>query len=230
MKIAIIGTGNVGQTLASKFFSLGHDVMIGTRDIQESLSRKEPDRYGNPGFGVWIGSNPGIQVGTVADAVAFGEILVNATLGASSIQTFQLADARRLDGKIIIDIANPLDFSKGMPPGLIPELSNFTSLGEEMQKAFPGAKIIKTFNTMWCGLMVNPGMVGDGEHVNFISGNDNEAKQKIRELMHEIGWRDESIIDLGDIAASRGTEAILPLWLRLMMIKQTAAFNFKIVS
>jgi predicted dinucleotide-binding enzyme len=169
-------------------------------------------------------------VGTVAEAAAFGEILVNATLGASSIQTFRLADSHSLDGKIIIDIANPLDFSHGMPPGLIPELSNSTSLGEEMQKAFPGAKIIKTFNTMWCGLMVNPGMVGDGDHINFISGNDNAAKQKSRELMHEMGWRDESIIDLGDIAASRGTEAILPLWLRLMTIKQTAAFNFKIVG
>ena len=229
MKIAIIGTGSVGQTLAAKFFSIGHEVMVGTRNVQESLARTEKDRYGYPGFGEWIKMNPGIRVGTIAEAAAFGEILVNATMGAGSVKAFQSAHAHDLEGKIIMDIANPLDFSQGMPQ-LIPGLSNTNSLGEEMQKAFPKAKVVKTFNTMWCGLMVDPGMVGNGEHVNFLCGNDPDAKARVRSLQHEMGWKDVSIIDLGDITASRGTEGVLPLWIRLMNLKQTAAFNFKILG
>jgi predicted dinucleotide-binding enzyme len=229
MKISIIGTGSVGQTLASKFHSLGHEIMIGTRDVRQSLSRTEKDRYGYPGFGEWIKENKGIKVGTIKEAAAYGEILVNATQGASSIATFQSADPGDLAGKIIIDIANPLDFSQGFLQ-LIPALSNSNSLGEEMQKSFPKAMVVKTFNTMWCGLMVDPGMIGNGEHVNFLCGNDQDAKEKVRSLLHEIGWKDEYLVDLGDIAASRGTEAVLLLWIRLMNLKQTGAFNFRITG
>ena len=230
MKIAIIGTGSVGQALADKLMTIGHEVMMGTRNVEETISRTEPDRYGNPGFADWFRAHSGVRLVTIAQAAAAGEIVINATQGINSIEALKSANPVDLDGKIIMDIANPLDFSHGMPPGLVPELSNFTSLGEEIQKSFPQAKVVKTLNTMWCGLMVNPAMIGNGDHDNFICGNDGIAKEKVKFLLIEMGWKNENIMDLGDISAARGTEAILPVWLRIMTARQTAAFNFKIIG
>lgn len=169
-------------------------------------------------------------MGTFAEAAAFGEIVLNATQGANSITALKLAEAKNLKGKIIMDVANPLDFSKGMPPCLMAELSNTNSLGEEIQKVFPNAKVVKTLNTMWCGLMVNPNMIGGGDHTAFIRGNDAESKTKVKSLMNEFGWRNGNILDLGDISSARGTEAVLPVWLRIWGVTQNGAFNFKIVS
>ncbi len=230
MRIAVFGTGAVGQTLSAKLKSLNHEVVIGTRNVEETLARTEKDRYGNPGFSEWFKSQSGIALDTFSSAAAGADVIINATQGAVSIDIFKSVNPDNLENKIVIDIANPLDFSKGMPPGLIPELSNFNSLGEELQKSFPRARIVKTLNTMWCGLMVNPGMIGNGEHINFLCGNDQDAKDRVKSLLKEFGWKEENLIDLGDITASRGTEAVLPLWLRLMMTKQTAAFNFKVVG
>lgn len=156
-----------------------------------------------------------------------------AVLGTGSVgQTFalKLADFKNLSGKILIDIANPLDFSKGMPPSLLPELSNTNSLGEEIQKTFPETKVVKTLNTMWCGLMVNPNMIGGGDHTAFISGNDADAKSKVILLMNEFGWKNNNILDLGDISSARGPESVLPVWLRIWGAIQNGVFNFKIVS
>jgi hypothetical protein len=229
-KIAIIGTGTVGQTYASKLITLGYDVMMGTRNVAEKLASTTKDGYGNPPFGEWYASNKAVKLGTFAEAAAFGEIVINVTQGANSINALKLADAKNLSGKIIIDVANPLDFSKGMPPTLVPELSNTNSLGEEIQKTFPGASVVKALNTMWCGLMVNPNMIGGGDHTSFICGNDADSKFTVKSLMNEFGWKDENIIDLGDISAARGTEAVLPVWLRIWGATQNGAFNFKIVS
>jgi 8-hydroxy-5-deazaflavin:NADPH oxidoreductase len=230
MKVAIIGTGGVGQTIASKLNSLGHQVMIGTRNVAEKLASKAKDGYGNPPFAEWYKLNQQIKLGTFAQAAEFGELLINATQGGNSVNALKLAEPKNLNGKILIDIANPLDFSKGMPPGLLPELSNTHSLGEEIQKSFPEVKVVKTLNTMWAGLMVNPVMVNNGDHTNFICGNDPEAKQLVKSLLNEFGWKDENILDLGDISSSRGTESILPLWLRIMGAKQSAVFNLNVVS
>ena len=230
MKIAVFGTGNVGQTLALKLSSLGYEVMIGTRDVNESRERRSPDMYGNPGFGIWITENKQIKLGTFAEAASFSEMVINATSGGSSLKALRSAKKDDLAGKIIIDIANPLDFSRGMPPCLIPELSNTNSLGEELQKEFPEAKVVKTLNTMWCGLMVNPAMIGGGDHINYLCGNDQSAKTKVKELLKKFGWKEESLVDLGDITNSRGTEALLPIWLRVWAITKTGAFNFNIVK
>jgi 8-hydroxy-5-deazaflavin:NADPH oxidoreductase len=229
MKIAVFGTGSVGQTIASKLSSLGYEVMIGTRDVNESKSRTAADPYGNPGFGTWLISNSMIKLGSFAEAASFGDLLVNATSGSSSVKAFKSAKPDDLKEKIIVDIANPLDFSKGMPPSLIPSLSNTFSLGEELQKEFPQTKVVKTLNTMWCGLMVNPGMIGGGDHVNYLCGNDTEAKFKVKEILKKFGWKNESLLDLGDITNSRGTEAVLPIWLRVWGTTGTGAFNFRIV-
>jgi len=229
-KIAIIGTGTVGQTIASKLITLGYDVMLGTRNVSEKLASTTKDGYGNPPFSEWYSKNKNVKIGTFAEAAVFGELVLNASQGANSINALKLADAKNLNGKIIIDVANPLDFSKGMPPCLVPELSNTNSLGEEIQKTFPDAKVVKTLNTMWCGLMVNPNMIGGGDHTNYICGNDTDAKTKVKSLMNEFGWRNENILDLGDITSARGTEAVLSVWLRIWGTTQNGAFNFKIVS
>ena len=230
MKIAVIGTGTVGQTFASRLVSLGHEVMMGTRNVADKLAATSKDMYGNPPFSEWHAANKVVQLGTFAQAAAFGDIVLNVTQGGNSINALKLADTKNLDGKVLVDIANPLDFSKGMPPSLIPELSNTNSLGEEIQKTFPAAKVVKTLNTMWAGLMVNPGMIGSGDHTAFICGNDADAKAKVKSLMNEFGWKKENILDLGDITSARGTEAVLPIWLRIWGATQNGAFNFKIIS
>jgi 8-hydroxy-5-deazaflavin:NADPH oxidoreductase len=230
MNIAVLGTGSVGQTLSSKLLDLGHQVVMGTRNVAEAQTRITKDGYGNPGIGEWLKSNPGIKLATFADAIAFGHYIINATQGGKSIEVLKAGNRGDLDGKIIIDIANPLDFSKGMPPVLIPALCNTTSLGEEIQKAFPQSHVVKTLNTMWCGLMVNPAMIGGGDHTNFLCGNNPEAKLEVRKLLSQFGWKEEKLVDLGDITSARGTEMILPIWLRVMSVKHNGAFNFKVVS
>ena len=229
-KIAILGTGGVGQTYASKFIALGYDVMVGTRNVSEKLASTSKDGYGNPPFSEWFAANKTVRLGTFKEASAFGEIILNATQGGSSINALKSADIKDLNGKILIDIANPLDFSHGMPPSLIPGLSNTHSLGEEIQKSFPDVKVVKTLNTMWCGLMVNPAMINDGDHNAFLSGNDADAKEKVKEILKSFGWLDKNILDLGDISSARGTEMYLPLWLRIFGATNNGAFNIKIVS
>lgn len=229
-RIAIMGTGGVGQAYASKFIALGYDVMLGTRNVSEKLADSAKNGYGNPPFSEWHASNKSVKLGTFSEAALFGEIILNATMGAKSIAALNSAGAKNLNGKILIDVANPLDFSKGMPPSLLPELSNTNSLGEEIQKTFPDVKVVKTLNTMWNGLMVNPAMLNGGDHSSFICGNSTEAKEEVKEILKSFGWPAKNILDLGDISAARGTEMYLPLWLRIFGATGSGAFNIKIVS
>jgi predicted dinucleotide-binding enzyme len=229
MKIAVIGTGAVGRTLASKLVELNHEVIIGTRNVVDKLTSTAKDNYGNPSFVEWHKANSKVKLGTFADSAAFGELVINATNGSNSVTALIQSGKKNLAGKVLMDIANPLDFSRGMPPSLLPGLNNTNSLGEEIQKTFPDSMVVKTLNTMWCGLMVNPKLIGNGDHINYISGNNEEAKVKVRKLLHQFGWTDESIIDLGDITAARATESLLPIWLRVMGVTKNGAFNFKLV-
>ena len=229
MKIAIIGTGIVGKTIASKLVELNHDVMMGTRNVSDKLASTQTDNYGNPPFGEWIKTNSKVKLGSFAEAAAFGELVVNATNGSNSLTALILAGTKNLAGKVLIDIANPLDFSNGMPPSLLPGLNNTNSLAEEIQRTFPDTMVIKTLNTMWCGLMVNPNLVGNGDHINFISGNNSEAKNKVIKLLNQFGWLDKNIIDIGDITGARATESLLPIWLKVMGVTKNGAFNFRLV-
>lgn len=222
MKIAILGTGGVGQAFAARLVELGHQVMIGTRNVEEKKADKK--------FLEFLSAHPKVTLALFSDAAAFGDLVINVGKGAHALELLQLAGKHNLSGKILIDISNPLDFSKGMPPGLIPELSNFNSLGEEIQKQFPDTKVVKTLNTMWNGLMLDPKLIGNGDHVNYICGNDAAAKNTVIALLNEFGWRSENILDLGDITSARATEATLPIWLRVYGAKKTGAFNFKIVD
>lgn len=219
MKIGILGTGTVGNTIGSRLVELGHEVMMGSRTSNNEKAQAFLQKHGQSKA----------SAGTFAEAADFGEILFNCTKGEVSVEAI-LAAGPGIAGKILVDVANPLDFSKGMPPGLIPSLSNTHSLGEEIQTRFPKLKVVKTLNTMWCGIMVNPAMINDGNHTNFICGNDGDAKSIIRKLLNEFGWRDEHILDLGDISSARGTEAVLPVWLRIYGAKKSGAFNFNVVS
>jgi predicted dinucleotide-binding enzyme len=227
MNIGVLGTGIVGQTIAGKLSELGHHVSVGTRDVARTLAHTAPHPYGFPAFSVWQKGYPDVSLGTYADAAAHAELLVNAVNGSGTLAALQQAGASYLSGKILLDISNPLDFSKGMPPTL--SVCNTDSLGEQIQRAFPGAKVVKTLNTVTASLMVNPLQLADGEHHLFVSGNDASAKaQAAAWLTAWFGWK--HIIDLGDISTARGTEMYLPIWLRLMGALGTAMFNVRVVS
>jgi len=216
MKIGIIGTGIVGNTLGTKLVQLGHEVKMGSRTAN------------NEKAAAWVATaGKGASQGTFADAAKFGELNFNCTGGMVSLEALKAAGAENLKGKILIDVSNTLDFSKGMPPTLA--IVNDNSIGEEIQKHFPETKVVKSLNTLNSNLMTNPNAVGGGDHDIFMNGNDAEAKQKVKELLKSFGWKEEHIIDMGDITTARGTEQLLPIWIRLMGLFKTPMFQFKIV-
>ena len=214
MKIGILGTGIVGQTIGSKLIHLGNDVMLGSRMPNNEKAIEWTKQNGSKA-----------SHGTFAQAAAFGNILFNCTSGAASLDALNLAGKENLNGKILIDVANPLDFSKGMPPTL--SICNSDSLGEQIQRSFPELKVVKALNTMNCKLMVEPSALKE-DHDVFMCGNNADSKAEVASMLKEwFGWK--TVIDLGDITAARGMEMILPLWLRLMGTLKTPTFNFKIV-
>jgi hypothetical protein len=215
MNIGVLGTGMVGVTLATKLASLGHTVKMGSRVA------------GNEKAVAWAAKVGGTaSEGAFADAATHGEIVFNCTKGDVSLEVLRAAGAANLRGKIVVDIANPLDFSKGMPPSLF--VSNTDSLGEQIQREFPEAKVVKTLNTVNADVMIDPARVRGGDHTMLMSGNDPEAKAAVKLLLTEgFGWQD--VVDLGDITTARGTESYLLLWIRLWGALKTADFNFKIV-
>lgn len=228
MNIGILGTGGVARAISAKLVSLGHSVMLGTRNAEETMSRTKGDNMGNISFSEWIKLNSAIKVGSFAEAGAFGELLVNATTGSGSLPALAAAGENNLNGKILIDISNPLDFSKGFPPSL--SISNTDSLGEQIQRAYPKLLVVKALNTLSSPLMVNPSLVNHGDHTLPICGNDAEAKKKVVTLLNTFGWKSENILDLGDITNARGTEGFLLLWIRMFGAFQTPMFQMKIVK
>ena len=214
MKIGILGTGIVGKTIGTKLVQLGHNVKMGSRTANNEKASE------------WVkASGANASQGTFAEAAAFGELLFNCTSGMVSLEALKIAGASNMNGKILIDISNPLDFSKGMPPTL--SVCNSDSLGEQIQRAYPRVKVVKTLNTLNCNIMVNPSLV-PGSHDIFVSGNDAGAKANVIDILKSwFGWK--TVIDLGDITTARGTEMLLPIWIRLMGAFQTPNFNFKIV-
>jgi predicted dinucleotide-binding enzyme len=184
----VLGTGVVGRTIAGKLRELGHDVLVGPRSA-------------------------GDDAVPFADAAAHGELVFNCTAGTASLQALEAAGADNLAGKVLVDVSNPLDFSQGMPPRLT--VCNDDSMGEQIQRTFPDANVVKALNTVNANVMVDPASV-PGEHNMFVSGNDEGAKAQVTELLRGFGWPAERILDLGDLTAARGQEMYLPLWLRLM--------------
>lgn len=216
MNIGVLGTGMVGQAIAGKLISLGHTVKIGSRSGSNEKANE------------WVAkSGANASQGTFAETAAFGEIIFNCTKGEVSLEALKMAGAEPLKGKILIDISNPLDFSNGMPPTLL--VCNDNSLGEQIQQAFADTHVVKTLNTLTAPLMVNPQQVNNGDHDIFLSGNNKEAKEKVSNLLQTFGWAADHIRDLGDITTARGTEQLLPLWVRLYGAIGSPMFQFKIV-
>jgi 8-hydroxy-5-deazaflavin:NADPH oxidoreductase len=227
MKIGVLGTGIVGQTLSVGLAARDHDVMIGTRDVQAALARTASEQAWVPAFGPWHEENPDVKVGTFAEAAAHGEVVVNATAGGGSLDALSSAGAANLNGKILIDVANALDFSGGMPPTL--SVANTDSLGEQIQRAFPDAKVVKTLNTVSALVMVAPAAVAGADHHVFVSGDDADAKAQVVGWLGEwFGW--QNVIDLGGISSARGPEMYLTLWLGLMGSTGSPMFNMKLVT
>jgi predicted dinucleotide-binding enzyme len=225
MQIAVLGTGPVGRTLAARFAALGHEVALGTRDVADTLARTEPDAWGSPPVSVWLDAHPEVTLASYAEAAARGEMVVNATNGAASLSALALAGSDNLAGKVLVDVSNPLDFSRGMPPTLL--VKDTDSLGEQIQRAFPDTRVVKTLNTMTADLQAEPGQLAHGDHTVFVSGDDADAKQEVTRFLASLGHTD--VIDLGDITTARGTEMYLPLWLRLWGSLGTGIFNIKVV-
>ncbi|MEU7571494.1 NAD(P)-binding domain-containing protein [Micromonospora sp. NPDC049240] len=216
MRIAVLGTGMVGRAIAARVAELGHEVTAGTRDVTTT-------RAGS--WGEWASGHPGIALAGHADAAAGADLVVNATNGDGSLPALDAAGAENLAGKILLDIANPLDFGQGFPPTL--SVLNDDSLGERIQRAFPRTRVVKALNTLTADLMTHPRQLADGDHTVFVSGDDADAKGMVTELLTSFGHTD--VLDLGDITTARGTEMLLPIWLRLYGRLGTPLFNVKVV-
>lgn len=226
MNIAILGTGTVGRTLADKLNTLGHHVVMGTRDPDTTKARNEPDNMGNPGFADWYADHAGIALASFADAVAGADLIFGALSGSAMLPALATIGAKKLAGKTLVDLSNPLDFSNGFPPSLT--VANTNSLGEQIQTAYPETKVVKALNMVASSLMVDPQALANGDHSVCISGNDNDAKARVTALLtDEFGWKD--VIDLGGIESARATEAVLLIWTRLFGVLQTPHFGIKIV-
>ena len=212
MRIGVLGTGMVGQTIASKLVELGHEVTMGARAA------------GNEKAVEWAsGAGEGAAQGSFADAAAHGELLFNCTAGTASLDALRAAGEEELRGKVLVDVANPLDFSKGMPPTL--SVSNDDSLGEQIQREFPDARVVKALNTVNASVMVS-GIPGSNV---FVCGDDAAARGQVTSLLGDLGWPADSVIDLGGIQSARGMEMYLPLWLELMGALGTPTFNIAVV-
>jgi predicted dinucleotide-binding enzyme len=225
MKIGIIGSGVVAQTLGTKLIGLGHELILGTRDPNKLDDKKM--------FGATLrewksqteGRGPDAEIATFKEAAAHGELLINATSGVVSLEALKLAAAEQVGPKILLDVANELDASQGMPPAVL--ASQERCLAERLQAAFPNLKVVKSLNTIGAPVMVDPQALGGGEHTVFVSGDDAEAKRTVTALLRSFGWTD--VLDLGDLASARGPEMYLAMWIRLWGATKTGQLNIKVV-
>lgn len=225
MKITILGTGVVGQTIAGRLTELNHEVTMGTRNPHETVQRTEPNQMTGQSFSDWHKENPKTKLATFKEASSGADLIINATSGSATMNVLKAVGFNNLAGKTLLDISNPLDFSNGMPPTLF--VCNTESLAEQIQNAFPETKVVKSLNTMNAEIMMHPIKVV-GDHNVFVSGNDEGAKETVKDLLYTVGWKHINIIDLGDISSARGTEMLLPVWLRLWNNLGHANFNFHI--
>jgi 8-hydroxy-5-deazaflavin:NADPH oxidoreductase len=211
MRMGVLGSGMTAQAISARLAELGHDVVIGTRDADKLRG--------------WQSSNQRVLIGTLAETAAHGEMVFNATDGAGSLNALSMAGEENLADKILVDVSNPLDFSDGFPPSLT--VFGKDSLAEQIQRAFPMTRVVKTLNTVTARVMTHPLEVADGDHHVFISANDVEAKSQVVDLLRSFGWT--NIFDLGDLSTARGAEAYALLWVRLYGAMNTGMFNIKIM-
>jgi 8-hydroxy-5-deazaflavin:NADPH oxidoreductase len=219
VRVAVLGTGDVGRHLAARSAEVGHDVVVGTREVAATCQRSAGD---HPSFTAWLADHPGVQLAPYADAAAGATLVVNASAGVASLDVLAAVGPATLDGSVLLDVANPLDFSGGFPPRLAIEGDD--SLAEQLQRAAPGAHVVKALNTVAHTVMVDPGRV-PGPHETFLAGDDAEAKAVVTDLLVAFGWPPGSLLDLGPLRAARAMERYLPLWVELMQHLGTTDFN-----
>lgn len=210
MRIAVVGTGAVGRALSAGFADLGHDVVVGTRDPEVTRAREE-----------WRDATALLPLEEVA---AGADLVVNATNGRASLEALQRVGAETLEGVVLLDVANPLDFSAGFPPSLT--VHNTDSLAETLQRALPGARVVKSLNTVNAELMLHPETLAEPTTM-FVASDDPEARATVIRLLQDAGWVD--LVEFDTLSAARGMEMWLPLWVRLMGQLGTARFNLRIV-
>jgi predicted dinucleotide-binding enzyme len=214
MRYGVLGTGQVGRALAGRLVEVGHEVRMGSRTSD------------NEAAAAWVAeAGAGASQGTFADAAEFGQTVMNCTNGPVALDALAAAGAENLAGKVLIDVANPLTFETGR---LTLTVCNTDSLGEQIQRAFPEARVVKTLNTMNNQLMIHPERV-PGAHSVFVSGDDAEAKQFVTGMLESFGWPAQSVVDLGGIETARGVEMYLVLWISMMQAGGTPDFNVNVV-
>ncbi|MFF3414537.1 NADPH-dependent F420 reductase [Streptomyces sp. NPDC002698] len=213
MRYGVLGTGDVGRALAGKLVELGHEVSLGSRTKDNAAAVEWAD-----------GAGPTAHHGTFADAAAFGEVVVNAVGGRIALAVLRSAGEEHLDGKVLLDVSNPLAFEDG-ELRLSPVESD--SVGEQIQREFPRARVVKSLNTVNCQVMVEPSRV-PGEHQIFVSGDDESAKEQVTALLGEFGWPAGRVFDLGGIRTARVVEMYVPLWVKLMQGIGHADFNVEV--
>lgn len=220
MKIGVLGTGVVGQTIGSALIEKKHLVRMGSRT------------YNNEKAEAWVkDANDYASQGDFNDAAYFGEILFLCLNGEHALDAVRSLEPESIDGKVVVDLTNPLDFGHGMPPRILEGFGNHTSLGEEIQKALPGARVVKTLNTLNCQVMVKPKLVNSGDHTLFLCADDPEARNQVKHfLVDNFGWKPENLLDLGGMQAARGAEAYVPFWVSIMQALGTPVFNIKVVK
>jgi 8-hydroxy-5-deazaflavin:NADPH oxidoreductase len=213
MRYAVLGTGQVGRTLGGKLVELGHEVTLGSRTKD------------NPAALEWA-ANAGAAAGagTFAEAASSAEVVVNAVGGRVALAALEAAGAENLDGKVLVDVSNPLALEDGVLR-LAPAESD--SVGEQIQRAFPHARVVKALNTVNCRVMVEPSLV-PGEHNLFVCGADAAAKEQVTGLLGEFGWPPHRVLDLGGIRSARGMEMFLPLWFDILQHFGDAVFNVEV--
>ena len=212
MRIGVLGTGMVGRTIATKLVQVGHEVRMGSRTA------------GNEAATAWSAeAGDAASEGAFADAAQFGELVFNCTAGAGALDAVGSASAG-LEGKLLIDVSNPLAFPDGQPTLFV---GITDSLGEQIQRALPATAVVKALNTVNAEVMVEPALV-PGDHVVFVCGDDAEAKERVLALLGQLGWPRERVVDVGDITGARATEGYLLIWLRMMGWVGGARFNIAV--
>ena len=213
MRIAVLGTGTVGTTLATAFDQRGHDVTMGTRDPETGSAAD------------WAAGHRG-RAAAFADAAAASDVVVLALNGAATLDVVR-GLAGVVGGKLVVDVTNPLDFSAGFPPRLSTQPG--TSQAEAVQAALPDARVVKALNTVNADVMVDPSLIPGG-HTMPITGDDADAKAEVRALLGELGWPPENVLDLGPLSSARATEAYVLFWVACFQAAGTPHVSVQVGS
>ncbi|MEV5961496.1 NAD(P)-binding domain-containing protein [Kribbella sp. NPDC051952] len=208
--VGVLGTGQVGLTLAGRLAALGYTVTVGARTSDSASLHPAAEL-------------PGVRTGSFADAARAADLIINATNGMHSQAALGLAGEEALADKTILDVSNALEPVEGGFPR--PIATTDDSVGQRLQAAFPRSRVVKSLCTMNCKVMADPSLV-PGDHVVFLSGDDQTAKSEVQDLLAAMGWRPVQMIDLGGIDTAAGQELLMSIWMRVTIARGPDAPRF----